>query len=171
MSNTTGSQAAGPISQVGERLRREFDRWLETALQQGGRALDAVGLRGTDRTWTPSVDVVETPTEIQVDVELPGVEPAVVDVSLAGNMLTVQGPKKLWSLPQGAVSHLVERMHGPFERSIPMPAPVLADSVTADLKHGILRVRLLKSEKARSLKIPVQGEPALPRTVSPTPSI
>ncbi len=43
--------------------------------------------------------------------------------------------------------HLSERMQGPFQRSIPMPAPVIADSVSAELKNGVLQVRLMKSEK------------------------
>jgi HSP20 family protein len=169
--HSSGPQGSGPISQSVERLRREFERWVETALQQGGRALDVVGLRAADRQWSPAVDLVETPTEIHVDVDLPGVEPAVVDVSLAGNMLTIQGPKKLTLTAEGAVTHLVERMHGPFHRMIPMPAPVMPESVSADLKNGVLRLRLLKSAKARAQKIPVRTESATPRMHEPPASL
>ncbi len=55
-----------------------------------------------------------------------------------------------------------------------MPAPVLPDSVSAELKNGVLRLRLLKSEKARAQKIPVRTEPAvpiIPRTPEPIPSV
>jgi HSP20 family protein len=176
MSDTMHSTSMGssPIAQSVDRLRKEFERWLEAALQQGGRALDAVGLRATDRQWSPAVDLTETPTDIHVEVDLPGVEPSVVDVSLAGNMLTIQGPKKLSITPEGAVRHLVERMHGPFHRMIPMPAPVVPDSVTAEMKNGVLRLRLLKTEKSRAQKIPVRSEPAvpiMPRTPEPIPSV
>jgi HSP20 family protein len=170
-SNSMGSNS---LSQSVEKLRREFERWVEAALQQGGRALDVVGLRASDRQWSPAIDLTETPTEVHVDVDLPGVEPSVVDVSLAGNMLTIQGPKKLSLTPEGAVPHVVERMHGPFHRMIPMPAPVLPDSVSADLKNGVLRLRLLKSEKARAQKIPVRTEPVvpiIPRAPEPIPSV
>jgi HSP20 family protein len=169
--HSSTSQGSGPISQSVERLRREFERWLEVALQQGSRALDVVGLRPSDRQWSPAVDLVETPTEIHLDVDLPGVEPAVVEVSLAGNMLTIQGPKKLTLIPEGAAMHLAERMQGPFHRMIPMPAPVVPESVTAELKNGILRVRLLKSERARAQKIPVRTEPVSPRVSEPIPTI
>src|SRR3954451_5175079 len=155
-----GSGVSGPISQSVERLRREFERWVDAVLQQGNRALDVVGLRGTERQWSPAVDVMETPTEVQVDVDLPGVEPGLVDVSLAGNMLTIQGPKKLSTGSETASVHLTERMHGPFHRCIPMPAPVVAEGVTAELKNGVLRLRLLKSERARAMKIPVRTKPA-----------
>ena len=163
------SSSSGPLSQSMERLRREFERWVDTALHQGSRALDAVGLRAADRQWSPAVDLVETPTEIHIDVDLPGVEPAIVDVSLAGNVLTIQGPKKISLTPDGATVHLIERMHGSFQRAIPMPAPVLADSVSAELKNGVLRLRLLKSEKARAQKIPIRSEPSVLRPTAGVP--
>ncbi len=163
MSDTTeptGVANSGPISQSVERLRREFERWVEAALQQGGRALDVVGLRAGERHWSPAVDLTETPSEVQVEIDLPGVDAGLVDVSLAGNMLTVEGPKRPAVPVEGGVLHLVERMHGPFSRSIPMPAPVVADSVLAEMKNGVLRLRLQKSEKARAHKIPIRTEPA-----------
>jgi HSP20 family protein len=167
-SSATGS---GPISQSVDRLKREFDKWVDAALQQGNRALDVVGLRPNDRQWAPTVDLVETPTEVLVDVDLPGVDPAVVDVSLAGTMLTIQGPKKLSPTPEGAVAHLAERMQGPFHRTINLPAPVEPDSVTADLKYGVLKLRLLKSERARLQKIPVHNESASPCVEVPYPTV
>jgi HSP20 family protein len=169
--HSSSPQGAGPITQSVDRLRREFEKWVEAALQQGNRALDVVGLRPVDRQWAPAVDLVETPAEIHIDVDLPGVEPAVVDVSLAGNILTIQGPKKLSLTSEGSITHLAERMQGPFQRMIPLPASVIPDSVTADLKNGVLRLRLLKSEKARLQKIPVHSEPAPARTQAPLPTI
>jgi HSP20 family protein len=168
----TDPQSYGPLSQPVERLRREFERWLDAAMQQGNRALDVVGLRGADRPWTPSVDLLESPTDVHIDVDLPGIDPVLVEVSLAGNMLTVQGPKRTHIPPQGGVVHLSERMQGPFHRSIPMPAPVIADSVTAELKNGVLQIRLMKSEKARAMKIPVHAEPTTGRPpVSSVPAV
>jgi HSP20 family protein len=168
----TDLQASGPVSQSVERLRREFERWLDAAMQQGNRALDVVGLRGADRPWTPAVDLLETPIEVQIDVDLPGIDPVLVEVSLTGNMLTVQGPKRTHIPPPGGTLHLSERMQGPFHRSIPMPAPVIADSVSAELKNGVLQIRLMKSEKARAVKIPVHTEPTTVRTpASPVPAV
>jgi len=166
------TQTSGPLSQSVERLRREFERWLDSAMQQGNRALDVVGLRGADRPWTPAVDLLETPTDVQIDVDLPGIDPVLVEVSLTGNMLTVQGPKRTHIPPQGGVLHVSERMQWPFHRSIPMPAPVIADSVSAELKNGVLQIRLMKSEKARALKITVHTEPAAVKTPpSPVPAV
>jgi HSP20 family protein len=168
----TDTQNSGPLSQSVERLRREFERWLDTAMQQGNRALDVVGLRGADRPWTPAIDLLETPTDVQIDVDLPGIDPVLVEVSLTGNMLTIQGPKRTHIPPQGGTVHVSERMQGPFQRAVPMPAPVIADSVTAELKNGVLQIRLMKSEKARALKITVHSEPAAVKTpVSSVPAV
>jgi len=49
-------------------------------------------------------------------------------------------------------------MRGPFQRSIPLPVPVVHDSVTAEMRSGVLRIRLVKTEKARAVKIPVRTE-------------
>jgi HSP20 family protein len=168
----TDTQTSGPLSQSVERLRREFERWLDAAMHQGNRALDVVGLRGADRPWTPAVDLLETPTEVHIDVDLPGIDPVLVEVALTGNMLTVQGPKRTYIPPQGGTVHLSERMQGPFHRSIPMPAPVIADSVSAELKNGVLQIRLMKSERARAMKIPVHAEPVPVRQpASPVPAV
>ncbi len=68
--------------------------------------------------------------------------------------------------------HLSERMQGPFQRSIPMPTSVIADSLTAELKNGVLRIRLMKSEKARPLNITVHSDPgAVKSPASPVPAV
>ena len=142
-----------------EKLRREFDRWLEAAFSQGERALDVIGLRG-DRAWSPAVDVVETPESILVDVELPGVNPNLVDVTLAGNMLTIKGAAPIRPTLEGQSVHLVERRHGEFERSIPLPAPADPEKVTAEAAHGVLQIRIAKSDVVRPRQIRVNTSPA-----------
>jgi HSP20 family protein len=148
-----------PVTASVQRLRQEFDRWLETAMSQGGKALNALGLRGT-RPWYPAVDVVETPESVCVSVNLPGVDPAAVDVSIAGNMLTIKGESPEPTLTDRDVAHVRQRNHGLFERSIPMPAPVDADRVNAEVKQGVLTVRLAKAERTLPRQIPVRGEEA-----------
>jgi len=141
-----------------ERLRQEFDRWLDLAVTQSERALDAVGFRGSERSWTPRVDVFEHADKILVDVELPGIDPGEVDVNLAGNMLTVRGGHELPPAEPGATAHIQERRTGPFQRSIPMPVPVNADNVTAEALNGVLQIRVAKAEplQSRPVRVTVQ---------------
>lgn len=148
-----------PVAASVQRLRQEFDRWLETAMSQGGKALDALGLRGK-RPWYPAVDVMETPENVRVLVNLPGVDPATVDVSIAGNMLTIKGDAPEVALSDQDVAHVRQRNCGPFERSIPMPVPVDADRVIAEARQGVLTVQLAKAERAIPRQIHVRSEGA-----------
>ena len=138
-----------------ERLRREFDHWLDVALSQGEKALDAVGLKG-GLGWSPAVDVVEWVDDVTVFVDLPGVDPQAIELTLAGNMLTLKGEKPAVAADDAHVV-LRTRPRGKFTRSVPLPVPVDPDQVAADAKDGVLTVRLTKSERARARQIPVGG--------------
>ena len=85
------SHPDSPLTASVEKLRHELDRWLEFAVTQGERAIEAIRPRDAAVAWIPPVDVVESAEEILVVVDLPGVDPKSVDVSLAGNMLTLSG--------------------------------------------------------------------------------
>ena len=80
-----------PFQESVGKLRREFERLLEVAVEQGGRAMDKFGLRTAHGPWIPMVDMCETSEEITVLVNLPGVDPESVDLHVAGNMLTDSG--------------------------------------------------------------------------------
>lgn len=150
-----GTRTEGPITASVERLRTELDRWLEAAMAQGGKALDVMGLRNANRPWTPHVDLVESPEDVLVYVSLPGADPQSVEVTIAGNMLTIKGETPTLHTGDSVTVHLRQLDHGLFQRSIPMPAPVDAESVTAESQNGVLTVRLAKSERAKSRQIPV----------------
>ena len=138
-----------------ERLRHELDRWLDVAWSQGERAIDSLGLRGGDRDWCPPITIRETGDAVLVDVELPGVRPDSVDVTLAGHMLTVIAP-----IDPGPVEGELrrqERPRGRFKRSIPLPVSVDPDKVEAESKHGLLRVTIGKSETAKEKRVPVRA--------------
>ena len=149
------SRSDSGFGQSVDRLRGEFDRWLEVARSQGGRALDMFGLRG-DHGAYPPIDLVETPDEFLVYADLPGLEPGAVEVTLAGNMLTLRGEKPVTRVEEGHVLHRTERMYGRFSRSIPMAAPVNPEAVSAEAKDGVLSIRLQKMDRARARQIPVQ---------------
>jgi HSP20 family protein len=59
---------------------------------------------------------------------------------------------------KGRVYHYVERNVGCFTRSIPLPAAVLEDKVTADCKDGVLTITLPKKDVAKSQKIKINSK-------------
>ncbi|MFO1094780.1 MAG: Hsp20/alpha crystallin family protein [Planctomycetaceae bacterium] len=153
------SMNEGPLRSSAERLREELDRWLDVAWVQGERAMDAMGIRG--RMMGPAMDVIERPDAILILVDVPGISAEQLDVSVAGNLLTVGGvhPAPILAADESLVRR--ERSHGSFKRSIPLPASVDAESITAECTLGVLRIRVAKTEREKSRRVPVRaGEPA-----------
>lgn len=155
-----------PLSSF-ERLRQELDRWMDAARIASERTLDAVGLASETRPLAPMVDLLETPTDLHVLVDLPGVSAEGVELSLAGQILLLKAIRLPSPLLTDASSvHLRERLATTFERTVPIPVPVDADSVRAIVRDGMLHVTLKKSHLAQARTIPIQRgtEPPTPPT-------
>lgn len=104
----------------------------------------------------PPLDVSETEENILVKVEVPGIEPKDIDISISGDTLTVKGEKKSEKEEKGKNYHFIERSYGSFSRSVGLPASVKFEQVKAEYKKGILEITLPKSEKSKIKKIPVK---------------
>jgi len=117
--------------------------------------------RGTERreqfVATPRADVRETTDELVVELDLPGVKSDAVDVHFDRGELTVRA--KATPLPETGRSWLaVEYQPSDFERSFRLSPDVDVSKVVAELKHGVLTLRLPKAETYRSRRIAVKGE-------------
>lgn len=145
--------ASGPVTGSLERIRTELGRLVDDAWTSGERAMDAIGLR---RTSFPALDVIEHADRVHVAIDLPGVSPESIDVSIVGNMLTVQGMYAA-ILTEGGVTHLSERPRGTFKRLVPLPATVNSDDVRAESRNGVLQISVGKVETAKPRKVPVTG--------------
>jgi HSP20 family protein len=104
--------------------------------------------------WIPLADVYQTETEYVVAVDLPGIDRAVLEISLDDNRLSIRGERALETEAQ----HRVERPAGRFLRKFAVPANVNQEAIAAEYKDGVLRVRLPKrrEQKARRVEIKVQ---------------
>ena len=117
-------------------------------------ALDAPGV------WLPPVDVCESEQVVTVVVELPGVRAADVSVSVAGAELRVTGRKRKGA-PRGVISHLCsERSYGQFTRTVALRWPVRVGAATAELRDGLLTVRLPKREERRGAEYRIEVQSA-----------
>ena len=154
---TDTQSAGGPVQSTIDRLRSDVDRLLDTALTRGEKALDAVGLKNPVRREGPAVDLIEGAEVVRVLVDLPGVSPGRVRVHLAGGVLTVSGDLPAADAGPGTTAHRRERLHGGFSRCVAVPVAVDSDSVTADLRDGLLTVTMRKQSGTVSRTIPVGG--------------
>ena len=127
-----------------ERLRGRVGRLLQ-ALQEASEM--AAGEAGA--AWLPAVDLCESDSCVTVSVELPGVRAEHIQVALTNEELRVRGRKRKGA-PRGVISHLCsERSFGQFARTILLRWPVRKDAATAELKDGVLTIRLPKLEDRR----------------------
>jgi HSP20 family protein len=98
-------------------------------------------------TLMPQIDLSESEHEIQVTAELPGIDEKDVDVILADDMLTIRGEKKAEHEQKDRDYHLVERSHGTFSRSLPLPFAADPSQVKAAFKNGVLTVTIQKPKE------------------------
>ena len=108
-------------------------------------------------TWAPAVDVRETKESLEISVELPGMDPKDVAITVENNILTLRGSREFEKADEGETYHRVERAYGAFERSFTLPRSVNAEKINAKFKQGVLHLSLPKREetKPRSVKITV----------------
>ncbi len=100
--------------------------------------------RGRSRpAWQPPVDLLETTSELQILVALPGVEPEQVHVVIDNDSLVVVGYRELPARSRGAAIHRIEIPYGRFERRITLPAGRY-ELDRRELAHGCLFITLRK---------------------------
>jgi HSP20 family protein len=109
--------------------------------------------------FQPRVDVDETGAAFRVTVELPGMEEKGFELQLEPDVLVIRGEKREERSTERSELAQDERRCAAFERRGRLPCEVEANRVSAEYKHGLLRVTLPKSEEARrrAIAIPVKA--------------
>jgi HSP20 family protein len=106
-------------------------------------------------TWSPAVDIFETEQEIVLQLEVPGVSKEQVHVEVDNGTLLLRGERKIEKEVKEENYHRVERAYGFFQRSFSLPDTVDPEKVRAELKDGVLELRLGKREQAKPKQIQV----------------
>lgn len=139
-------------------LRGEFDDLFGRML----RAFDD-GPSHLPETFTsgvfPPVDVTETESELEVRVELPGLDEKDIQLEVLGDQLLVSGERKWKDEKKTEEVHRVESQYGRFHRAIPLPPGLRTepDAIKASYKKGVLEVRIPRIEPSPKAKIPVKA--------------
>ena len=132
-------------------LRREMDRLLSGVLSNVGDVPWPLASRAR-----PAVNVWETDDALKVELELPGVKGDQVELSVAGEELSIRVERPDPGQEE-TTFHRRERPVGSFARVLRLPMPVNADRVEAEMHHGVLTITLPKAESARPRKIQVSS--------------
>lgn len=130
-----------PFSEM-SRLQDEVNTWLTPATRSFA--------------WTPAVDIYEDKESIFVHVETPGMTADQININVENNVLTLKGERKLERAERRESYHRVERAYGTFSRSFVLPNLVDSEKILAEMKDGVLTVRLPKKSEAQARRIEVK---------------
>ncbi|MCK8824384.1 Hsp20/alpha crystallin family protein [Fuchsiella alkaliacetigena] len=121
-----------------KKLREQISNFLAAKLQNAA----TLGRK-------PSIDIYESKDEVVVKSNLPGIDPTEVEIMVGENNLVIQGEAKEEEEVEVEVEdgyHRVERYLGNFSRSVTLPARVKHEEATASAEHGVLEIRMPKTE-------------------------
>lgn len=127
-------------------LQNEIDRVFGDFMS----GVPAFGRWNGDGRLSFNVDVAETDKAIEVHAELPGVEEKDIDVTLAGDVLTIKGEKKSEKDEKTKDYRLVERSYGSFQRSMRLPFQADPGKVEATFNKGVLKLVVPKPVEAQA---------------------
>jgi HSP20 family protein len=139
-----------PLAQLRDEMDRLFGEFFE-----GYPALTP--WEPFARRTYPLLNTWEDAETLFVEAELPGVKSSEIEISLAGNELTVRVERLAPSESEETVYHRHERPTGPMCRTIRLPVDVQEDRVECVLRNGILTIKLPKSPTSRTRTIKVEA--------------
>ena len=107
--------------------------------------------------WVPLVDIHEYANRFELHVDLPGVDPAKVELTLDGGVLTLSGDRAQPARKAGeeAQGRRIERGHGQFHRRFVLPDSVDSEKVNATGSQGVLTITIPKQPKAVARRIQI----------------
>jgi len=131
------------------RLQDEINRLFGNVNQNDSSSATA--------SWVPAVDVHEYADRFELYVDIPGVDPEKVDLTLENGVLTLSGQRSEVSVKkqEDPLYQRVERGQGNFYRRFVIPNTVDSEKVNATGKNGVLTVTIPKQAKAMPRRIQI----------------
>ena len=133
-----------------EYVQQEY-RWLMSLVATGAMRAPFA----SPWLWSPPAEVIETAREIQVRLDLPGIDRDDVRLSLQNRqVLVVRGERRFRPANGETDSNylMMERTYGEFIKQIPLPDRVDVGAIEARLSDGVLTLRLPRQRPAQGLE-------------------
>jgi len=106
------------------------------------------------RVFMPSADICETPNELKVVLEMPGIEKSQVDVRVEDDVLHVDGRIDL-SKYSGLQPLYTEYNVGHYARSFQLSSKIDQNKIAAEMNDGVLSLTLPKMQEAKPRTIQI----------------
>jgi HSP20 family protein len=135
---------------------------------QSGRQNESTG--EVARPWSPRVDIREDEKRFVILADIPGIDPALIEVSMDKSVLSIKGSREVngslgtvagdagndAKAPSGKFTR-VERSNGAFHRQFSLPESADADGITASGNHGVLEISIPKKALATPRRITINS--------------
>ena len=123
--------------------RHAFDRFAEAG---DSRSADTAA-------WAPRVDIREEAERFVIRADVPGVDPAAIEVNMDRNVLSIRGERAAEPVDASGHGSRLERPHGPFHRRFVLPDSADAEHITASNRHGVLEIVIPKKAESAPRRI------------------
>ncbi len=137
---------------------RELEEWHRNIDDLFSQFMGKMPFEGTAFASGPAMESLVKNGNLVVRVDLPGVEPKEVEVSVVGDVLTVKGERKHKEEEKQGEYTRREIAYGSFERSMTLPKGVDSDKIKASFDKGVLEITMPAPKELAPKKVPVQIE-------------
>lgn len=105
--------------------------------------------------WAPRVDIREEDKRFMILVDVPGVDPATIEVSMDKSILTIKGERAVDSEQDGSRLTRQERVYGTFHRRFSLPESADAENISAHGRFGVLEIAIPKKPETTPRRIAI----------------
>lgn len=130
-------------------LEREVDRLLQMNLT----------LQARSSRRFPLINLLDHGDQFVLTAEIPGIELADLEVTVANGVLTIKGVRKTPPEAREDSFRRQERFQGSWQRNLQLPERVNDEGMRAEYTAGVLRVTLPKTKDSVVRSIPVTEGP------------
>jgi HSP20 family protein len=106
--------------------------------------------------FVPAFDVKEEKDAFVFKADLPGIRESDLDISVTGQRLSISGKREEETVSDQSNYYCLERSYGSFSRTFTLPDSVNADQIQAEMRDGVLTLRVPKSPEAQPKKIAIR---------------
>ena len=124
--------------------------------KQESKELESAERTRSGKVFVPPVDIIETPNDLRLLVDMPGVEKDAINITLEQDILTIEGfvePER----PAGFELEYSEYEVGDYQRSFNLSSTIDKDKIEASFNNGVLELFLPKTEVEKPKKINISS--------------
>ena len=133
-----------------DEFRQVFGKFFNDQENDTGAACAATG------QWLPRVDIREQADRFVILADLPGMEPADIEIQMDKGILSIKGERKVEAHGENERLTRIERAHGVFHRRFALPESADQDGIAASNRNGVLEITIPKRAESTPRRITVQ---------------